>query len=129
MFALFDKKLESEVKERMAAALLQMRRPARFRPGKPAFPVLTQNRQLHELLGSRSWLLFDLLHCEGDWLYLPPDQWVENPEYIYMSSIVTNIAVVNDAAERGIKDIQEYTNAAQDGSCGRGLSWSPTHID
>ena len=34
-----------------------------------------------------------------------------------MSNIFNNLSVVNDAAERGVKDIQDYANAARDGSC------------
>ena len=33
-----------------------------------------------------------------------------------MMLVVENLAVVNDAAERGVKDIQDYANAARDGS-------------
>ena len=33
-----------------------------------------------------------------------------------MQSVVMNIAVVNDAAERSVKDVQDFTNAAKDGS-------------
>ena len=34
-----------------------------------------------------------------------------------MPCVVMNVAVVNDAAERGINDIQEYANAAQNAFC------------
>ena len=54
---------------------------------------------------------------DGNWIDLPPEQWINNAEYQQMSEIVVNMAVVNDAAERGVKDIQEYANAAMDGSC------------
>ena len=33
-----------------------------------------------------------------------------------MAMIVTQLAVVNDAAERGVKDCTEYAGAAQDGT-------------
>lgn len=116
VFALFDPESELKVKEEMAAALLQTPRPAKFRMGKPPFPRLNDNTKLQKLIG-HSWLVFDLLDSEGDWLHLPPDQWDQSQEFKLMANIVRNIAVVNDAAERGIKDIQEYANAAQDGSC------------
>ncbi len=32
-----------------------------------------------------------------------------------MARQVSNLEVVNDSAERGIKDIQDYANSAQDG--------------
>ena len=34
-----------------------------------------------------------------------------------MSNIFNNLSVVNDAAEIRVKDIQDYANAARDGSC------------
>ncbi len=121
VFALFDGKLDWAVKEEMATALLQTQRPAQFPPGKPAFPRQTletiDNIQLPQLIGPRSWLLFHLLDADGDWLNIPPQQWDENQEFKQMSDIVRNLAVVNDAAERGVKDIQDYANAAMDGTC------------
>ena len=54
---------------------------------------------------------------DGNWLNLPPDQWAYNGQFQHMSNIVNNLSVVNDAAERGVKDIQDYANAARDGSC------------
>lgn len=53
----------------------------------------------------------------GDWLVTPAAQWDTNPDYTRMKEIVTNLSVVNDAAERGVKDIQDYANVARDGSC------------
>jgi len=32
-----------------------------------------------------------------------------------MASVITRLAVVNDTAERSVKDIEEYANAAHDG--------------
>ena len=34
-----------------------------------------------------------------------------------MREVLTNLAVVNDAAGRGVKDIQDYANIARDGTC------------
>ena len=50
------------------------------------------------------------------WLALPLAQWEEDEEYKKMCSIVCNIPVVNDAAERGVKDVQDYANSANDGA-------------
>ena len=68
------------------------------------------------MVGPNSWLLFNLLDDDGAWLALPPDQWERSLSYQRMSKFVQYLAVVNDAAERGVKDVQDYANAAGDGS-------------
>ncbi len=44
-----------------------------------------------------------------------PQQWDTNPNYASMKAVVHNMAVTNDAAERGIKDIQEFANCSKHG--------------
>ena len=41
----------------------------------------------------------------------------EHPKYARKFCEVQNIAIVNDAVERDVKDIQDYANAAMDRSC------------
>ena len=40
--------------------------------------------------------------------------------YHHITTTVSNVAVVNDAAERGVKDVQDFANAAMDGATHRG---------
>ena len=51
----------------------------------------------------------------------PSDEWEANQEYQVMLLVVEKLAVVNDAAERGVKDIQDYANAARYGSSREGI--------
>ena len=45
-----------------------------------------------------------------------------------MAKVVTQLAVVNDAAERGVKDCIEYADAAQDGTLrGRIIAVASSH--
>jgi len=39
---------------------------------------------------------------------MPPNTWNDIEEYIGMQSVVKNIAVVNVAAERSVKDVQNF---------------------
>ena len=71
---------------------------------------------MEQLIGPNSWLLFHLLETNGAWLALPANQWNTDAEFSEMLAVVKNVAVVNDAAERGVKDIQDYANAARDGA-------------
>ena len=50
----------------------------------------------------------------GDWLHDPISEWENWEEYLKMAKIV-EIAVVNDTGKRGVKDIDDYANKAQDG--------------
>ncbi len=119
VLALFDKGLDQATKAAMATSLRNTPKPQTFDPGKPQFPVQqlvqAQHITLDELIGPNSWLLFHLLHSSDNWLALPPDMWNTDEDCLQMESIVNGITVVNDAAERGVKDVQDYANAARDG--------------
>ena len=117
--ALFDRHVDLDTKSAIATQLQKSLRPPVFTTGKPVFPDLhahdgQEQVSLTSLVGSLSWMLFDLLGASGHWLALPPNQWEDNDEYRNMKSVVSNIAVVNDAAERSIKDIQDFANTSND---------------
>ena len=46
---------------------------------------------------------------------VPLDQWEVDDDYQEMAKIIERLAVVNDTAERSVKDIEDYANAAHDG--------------
>ena len=103
----------------MATQLHNTPRPQNFATGKPDSPtgIITANiPTMEQFIGPKSWLLFHLLGNNGAWLTMPPDQWSTNQEYNDMRDIVTKLEVVNDVAERGVKDIQDYADAARDGA-------------
>ena len=51
----------------------------------------------------------------GDWLRNEVSEWESNEQYIYLKTSLSDLKVVNDVAERCIKDIKdEYAEAAQD---------------
>ena len=116
IFALFDDFLDPNVKEMMARPLHATPRPLVFNSGKPDFPAVIDNPSMDQFVGQKSWLLFHLLGTNGDWLAMPADQWIGDHEYCSMRDIVTKLEVVNDIAERGVKDTQEFSNAAGDGA-------------
>ena len=53
----------------------------------------------------------------------PPDEWEANQEYQVMLLVMEKLAVVNDAAERGVTHtcIQDHAKAARDGSIREGI--------
>lgn len=102
----------------MAVRLHGIPRPDRFPLGKPLFPDQQLSRdhpELVDMVGPNSWLIFELLDCQGGWLSQNPAEWDNDDEYVRMYGIVRHLAVVNDTAERSVKDVQEYANSAKDG--------------
>ena len=63
-------------------------------------------------IGPRSWLAFHLLNFADNWLYLHPSLWEESEEFQDMSRIMCDLAAVNDTADRCVKDIEDFANAA-----------------
>ena len=87
-----------------------------FSQGSLSFPVMRPDTTRESLLEPRSRLIFEILNTEDGWLTLPPEQWTENEDYVSMAALVRQLSVVNDAAERSIKDSQDYDNVASDGA-------------
>ena len=70
--------------------------------------------KLHDFVGERSWLIFHLMNIEVDWMQCPPYEWHKYPSYIHFKKLVDSLQVVNDCAERAIKDMTEYLNYSRD---------------
>ena len=62
----------------------------------------------------RSWLFFDKFQADGQWLHKNVVEWDINDTYTKMKKYVMDLKVVNDTAERCIKEIPEYANLAKD---------------
>ena len=85
--------------------------------GKPQFSpneLMTSTPRLDSFVGSRSWLLFDKLGAVGNWMSAEVVEWNEDDEYKMMLRVLKDLKVVNDLAERCIKDIQEYADLSKD---------------
>ena len=107
-----------EEKATMAAALCVIPKPAAFLPKKPRFAtgtLQTPGSTLASFVGPNSWLAFTLLGIDGGWLDVPPAEWFHVLHYVEMGAITEDLAVVNDTAERCIRDIQDFANVAHDG--------------
>ena len=66
------------------------------------------------LVGQRSWFLFHLLDAGPEWLHRPVRSWEDCSEYKRVGEFLGELSVVNDAAERCVKDITEYVEMARD---------------
>lgn len=118
VLCLFDEEVPEADRQEVANQLLQHPEPANFDTGKPTFPGvnLLNANLLANFVGPRSWLLFGLTAVGHQWLNHPVAQWDADPDYTTLNNLVKNLEVVNDGAERAIKDVTEYANITHDGN-------------
>ena len=109
VYSLFSIRLTNNEKSRMAARILTFSSPEEYPLGKPEFQELTRKTELSDLIGPNSYMLFTILGTDYYWLQLSPDKWGDIDDYKEMEEYVRTVKVVNDAAERGIKLISDYS--------------------
>ena len=124
VLSLWDSELSDQIREHIATTLAATACPDNFDIGKPKFPGPNRLRlvdgnkpNLAEFIGPRSWLLFHLLGqipAEQVWLHHPRSDWAQSDNYISLLRFVKSLKVVNDCAERSIKDVTEFANASKD---------------
>ena len=110
--------LKDEIRELMAAKLFNSPRTV-IKMGKPKFPDMTkpENHSLANLVGSNSWLIFDILSITDiGWLQIPCKHWSVFDSYKKFQSFVENIVTVNDLAERGVATISRFNDNVRDES-------------
>ena len=82
-FALFSDLLGTDEREQLAEKLRSCPPPSQpLQPKLPIFPDMTPETKLSDLIGERSYMLFDLLGLSCSWLTLPSAKWDECPYYI-----------------------------------------------
>ena len=87
IFALVDDGTSILEKKEIVKALLDCDRLQTFLPMKPDFKVDVLLGKSHDVpclkdfVGARSWLIFDLLNVNVQWMEKSPDEWCNDPEY------------------------------------------------
>ena len=110
---LANEDLQDEIREGMAVQLFLSPRKE-IKMGKPKFPDMTksENHSLANLVGSNSWLIFNLLEItDVGWLQIPCKHWNVLDSYKKFQSFVQNIVTVNDLAERGVATITRFNDS------------------
>jgi hypothetical protein len=114
IFALADERIPEREREALAKFVLEIPRPAQFTSGKPQFPVIhEENLSLDLFVGEQSWLIFDILDIDTDWMVNDAGSWPESNGFKKFANYVNNVRVVNDLAERGIKLITDYIDKSK----------------
>ena len=65
-------------------------------------PIITSRTQLKDLVGPNSFLLFELIKIEPEFLGLPAKDWEGNSNFIKIKEALSHLKVTNDAAERAL---------------------------
>ena len=77
--------------------------------GQPIFPNIKKGTKLKDLIGPKSWVLFSKFPSrDTEWLSTSPKTWSKDTGYLNMVEQVTNLKIVNDIAERGVKLVTDY---------------------
>lgn len=81
--------------------------------GKPKLvQVDPHTTALPDLISNDSWFFFKALKLNTDFLTEEVIEWQANSSYVSSCSVVNNLKVVNDTAERGVKLGTEYLSSA-----------------
>ena len=82
--------------------------------GKPKFPPLPdKDDELSSFVGPDSWQFFKILKIDISFINTPVTDWGSNLAYNKAKSVVSNISVVNDSAERGVKLCHDFIDTAK----------------
>ena len=101
-FALFSDLLGTVERKHVAGKLRSCPPPSQpLQPQLHVFPDVTRETTLPDLIGERSYMLFNLLGLSCSWLTLPSAEWDKCPDYIQARAFVTTVKTTNDVAERG----------------------------
>lgn len=119
--ALFSQMLSDEDKEIMRLRLLQFesagstshRVGSSF--GKPDLkPISEEMESLNDLIGPGSMRFFHIVNAPYEFLQTPADEWTKMDDFLEMKTIVQNLQVVNEAAERGVKLCHDFLGVTKD---------------
>ena len=85
--------------------------------GKPIFATMPEriNEDLVQFVGPSSFKLFNIMRLDPGLLILslPVEHWELDSSFIKAKLTVSNLMVVNDGAERGVKLCQDYINSSK----------------
>ena len=83
--------------------------------GKPVFPSVpaAADEDLSQFIGQDSWIFFTILNLDTDFLSLPVAQWEGDSSYREGKVVVSELCVVNDAAEREVKLCCDFLQSAK----------------
>ena len=101
VLAVFSDHVSLPEKKKMQQALLKYQ-PAVSPVQKVPYSKNMAKKQLHDFVGSDSWTMFHLLEINSSFLNDPVSEWNNCDSYLHGKDVLSNLPVVNDAAERAL---------------------------
>ena len=101
IFSLFSEQVPVSEKKKMTAALLD------YTPTTNSAQSMPQSKNfgskiLKDFIGHDSWTMFKLLKVNSSFFNEPVAEWHTNNDYLHGKYVISNVPVVNDAAERAL---------------------------
>ena len=128
VFSIFDDRINNETKQRMANYILEGKEQYSNDNEEEneesknklnlKFDDLTNflNKDLpFDLLTNKSWKLFARFHISDIFLRADPSTWKDIEEYKQAKEVISSLKIVNDAAEGGVKLMEEYNQTFSKG--------------
>jgi hypothetical protein len=121
-FALFSSRVQNDEKAEMVKAMMSYKTDFtnpkyRFGNGfgKPKLVHVLPSTKLSDLVNEDSWFFFKALKLDTqtDFLVTNVTEWEEIPSYKACCTVVRQLRIVNDTAERGVKLGSEYLSSAK----------------
>ena len=113
IMGIVDEDIEPEIRQKMAEKLNRAQVPEQFETGYEALPDIAGFEDMSDLIGPNSWYLLELANIHGDWLKKHVSVWQDSQDYAKFKEFISNMSVVNDCSERGVKLVQEYIDSAR----------------
>ena len=101
-FSLFSDTVPLAVKRKIRDVMLKNKSDGENEPQRMPLSRTFSNIHLYDLVGKDSWKMFHLLGIDYEFLNIAVKKWKETPSYINGKDIISNIPVINDAAERAL---------------------------
>ena len=119
---MFSYKLKTIQKEEIATKIVNLQRefsdssiPSNL--VKPVFPKKPKSSKevesLIEFVKPSSWLFFQAIQCNGNFLRKPEQEWSEDDEYKKAKEVVNHMLVVTNCAERAIKLSSDFQDSSK----------------
>ena len=121
--ALFSSMVAVETKEEMRKSILFFEKSSVTKRvglnfggyGKPYLPpTIEYGTSLVDLIGPDSFRFFSIFGMPYKFLYAPAHDWINREDYQNMKLIVDKLQVVNEAAERGLKECHDFLGVTRD---------------
>ena len=97
----FSDHLSLPNKRKMQQALLKYQ-PAVSNVQQVLYSKDLAKKQLKDFIGSDSWTMFNLLEISSSFVNNPIQEWDTCDSYVHGKEVLSNLPVVNDAAERAL---------------------------